>query len=217
MKNYSNLDEIIESIENAGHRPDDSISIYTANYLCYPDMMDGYLEYSGFLDQSYCLCKEDAANAFKPAAEEAVEIRVWSSEYETIMKLYEAEQLENEILAYSEVIDMIEPTYPSIAGAIIISWVWHQYPGYCRAFCGVRWAKEGETEWDLITGNENSTYEECHSILLSAEEIEGMEGTELLEAVNMELSATHWQWDMGYGPTEKDIINGLGIEIESID
>lgn len=86
-----------------------------------------------------------------------------------------------------------------ITGAIIISWSWEKYVGYCRNLEQVGKAgswpfHEVKTESDLITGNEDRTFRTNMSVLLTAEEVE-QAGEDLEEVIKEALNESHWKWN----------------------
>ena len=105
-----------------------------------------------------------------------------------------------------------------LEGAVIVVWNWEKYVGYARNFERVRYGESGETDNSINTGNLERTFRGNQSVLLEAKEIEGLEGEELLEAVNEALSAGNYKWNYFKNhPTDEKIIHGLGIEIAADD
>ncbi len=103
-----------------------------------------------------------------------------------------------------------------IEGAIVVRWNWEKYIGYARNFEGLRYAYCDETDNSIDTGNLERTFRSNESVLLTAEEIDGLEGQDLLDRINEELSLTHYKWNyFQKHPTDDKIINDLDINIES--
>lgn len=85
-----------------------------------------------------------------------------------------------------------------ITGAIIVRWSYEKYVGYCRNLKDIGVAgeypfHEFTTEKDLITGNEDSTFRDNYSVLLTLEEVEDVDNKR--EAVEEELQRGHWKWN----------------------
>lgn len=88
-----------------------------------------------------------------------------------------------------------------ITGAIIVRWSYEKYVGYCRNLKDIGIAgeypfQEFTTEKDLITGNEDSTFRDNYSVLLTKDEVEDASGTSALrEAAEEELQSVSWKWN----------------------
>lgn len=85
-----------------------------------------------------------------------------------------------------------------ITGAIIVRWSYEKYVGYCRNLKDIGIAgeypfHEFTTEADLITGNEESTFRDNYSVLLTKDEVE--DASSVREAVEEELQRGHWKWN----------------------
>ena len=85
-----------------------------------------------------------------------------------------------------------------ITGAIIVRWSYEKYVGYCRNLQDIGIAGEYpfecfETEKDLITGNEESTFRSNYSVLLTKEEVDSADNVK--EAVEEELQNGSWKWN----------------------
>lgn len=79
-----------------------------------------------------------------------------------------------------------------ITGAIIIRWSWEKYVGYARNLLDIGVAGEYpfhdlKTEQDLITGNEESTFGDNYSVLVSAEDVKNC-------SIEEELNSG-WKWN----------------------
>lgn len=124
----------------------------------------------------------------------------------------------------SEIVyDGCENDGKSITGAIVIRWSWERYPGYCRnlleiGVCGEYPFDNFKSEAHLITGNEDSTYRDNFSILLTKEEVEAclVEGVEdLLSSIEDELNQGHWKWNhFRKNPNSKNIQEQIEERIE---
>lgn len=85
-----------------------------------------------------------------------------------------------------------------ITGAVIVRWSYEKYVGYCRNLKDIGIAgeypfHEFTTEKDLITGNEESTFKDNYSVLLTKDEVEDADNKR--EAVEEELQSGHWKWN----------------------
>src|ERR1035437_6975911 len=124
------------------------------------------------------------------------------------------EALTDELLDNRKEIDSIEPKGEDIEDAIIVSWNWEKYIGYCRNFTGLRRGTYKETEHDLITGNEECTFRGNMSVLLTKEEVKDLSDEEILEACEKELDKESWKWNyFRNNPTQSKIISELGSKI----
>jgi hypothetical protein len=81
----------------------------------------------------------------------------------------------------------------NLDGAIIVAWSWEKHVGYCRKFHGLRYGRYGESEADLADNTER-TWRISEEVLLTAEDVQGKEGEELIDAVMCELGRGHWRW-----------------------
>lgn len=94
--------------------------------------------------------------------------------------------------------EILFPEYKSIDGAIYVEWAWTPYIGYARRFNGLHVGMYGETEEDLITGNEEYTERTNRTLLLTAEDIADLTAEELTEALEEELyNDNYWRWRCG--------------------
>jgi hypothetical protein len=85
-----------------------------------------------------------------------------------------------------------------IAGAIIVRWSYEKFVGYCRNLKDIGIAGEYPfhefiTEKDLIKGNEDSTFRDNYSVLLTKEEVD--DASNLFDAIEEELQRGHWKWN----------------------
>ncbi len=85
-----------------------------------------------------------------------------------------------------------------ITGSIIVRWSYEKYVGYCRNLKDIGIAgeypfHEFTTEADLITGNEDSTFRDNYSVLLTKEEVE--DASDLFNAIEEELMQGNWKWN----------------------
>lgn len=102
-----------------------------------------------------------------------------------------------------------------VEGYIIIGWNYETYVGYARNFEYIRYGERKETEASLYTGNEERTFRNNESILLTADEIKGFSDLEILQVVQDEIYKSHWKWNYFKNrPTDEKIIDGLGLEID---
>lgn len=113
-------------------------------------------------------------------------------------------------------IEVIEPEGESVENAIIVEWSYEKYVGYCRNYLGLRYGKQNETEKDLVSGNEESTFKSNESVLLTASQIEGLTTDEIFERIWQELDSSYWKWNsFKNNPTDKKIQEFLGICVET--
>jgi hypothetical protein len=102
-----------------------------------------------------------------------------------------------------------------LEGVILVSWSYEKYAGYARNFNGIRYANKGETDSSISTGNEERTFWNNESVLLSKQEIEDLSDTDILDLVNNELGSGRWKWNyFKNNPTDEKIIYGLNLTIE---
>ncbi len=85
-----------------------------------------------------------------------------------------------------------------ITGSIIVRWSYEKFVGYCRNLKDIGIAgeypfHEFATEADLITGNEESTFRDNYSVLLTKEEVD--DASDLFDAIEEELQRGHWKWN----------------------
>lgn len=85
-----------------------------------------------------------------------------------------------------------------ITGSIIVRWSYEKYVGYCRNLKDIGIAgeypfHEFTTEADLITGNEESTFRDNYSVLLTLEEVS--QADDLFDAIEEKLMRSHWKWN----------------------
>lgn len=75
--------------------------------------------------------------------------------------------------------------YEDLAGGIILTWCWEPYVGYAREFRYIERESSysDRTTEDLITGNDNRTFRPNLSLILTGEQIEGLEGEDLKDAI----------------------------------
>ncbi len=105
-----------------------------------------------------------------------------------------------------------------LEGSIIVVWNWEKYVGYAHNFERLRFAERGETDNSINTGNLERTWRSNQSVLLSANKVEGLEGEELLEAVNEALSDGIWKWNrFKKNQTNAKIMTNLDITIDEED
>jgi hypothetical protein len=104
-----------------------------------------------------------------------------------------------------------------IEGAIIVGWSWEKYIGYCRNFHGLRYGNWRETENDL-SNNADRTFHKTESVLLTKEEIKGLDNVELFEAVQDALSKIDKWNDFKLNPFSTNglykIKSDLGLQLE---
>lgn len=140
-------------------------------------------------------------------------ISEFKTTYSRLIDLY----LENEIYKVFDnrkEIEVIEPKGGNIEDAIIVEWSWEKYVGYCRNFHGLRRGGYNETESNLVSGNEESTFKRNESVLLTKEETKGLTDEELHEAVREELFKNSWKWNyFKNNPSESKITQDLGLKI----
>lgn len=164
------------------------------------------------IDITFCLDIEEIDRDIEIG--DILTISTYNTTYLHLIELYLEDRF-YKMLDDCHFIESVEPTGDEITGSIIVCWNYEKYVGYARNFEYVRWANDGETEADLITGNEDSTFRMNQSVLMTADECKGLEGQELLEAVNIELAASHWKWNhFKNRPSDQKIIDGLDILIE---
>jgi hypothetical protein len=86
-----------------------------------------------------------------------------------------------------------------VTGSIIVQWSWEKHVGYCRnlediGIGGGHSFHNLKVMSDLITGNEHSRFARNFSVLLTKEEVEGLSGYSLQEAIEHALS-DGWKWN----------------------
>ena len=204
----------ITDLDKVKYLDKDFFAIYEVNQFRERFLSDPIIE-----DAKLFLKKEDAE-----AYVEEIELNVgFQSQIETrglIKSSLSEEELEKEfkkfediLIAYDfdEVLDnnIIEYNQgESIWGDIIVGWSWYDYVGYGRSLESLGVAGgEGtylfskmDSESDLITDNEESTYKTNYSILLTKDEIrEELGGNytedELRELIDEKLNKADWLWD----------------------
>lgn len=144
-------------------------------------------------------------------------IKKTEMQYSELIDLYFSDDMYR-ISDRSSDVETIEPTGESIEGAVIVEWSWEKYVGYCRNFHGLRFGESNETEQDLITGNEERTFNRNLSILVEASELEGLTDAEKVEAIKEAFSQSHWKWNYFNTPNfQTSIEDYLGLTIENED
>ena len=124
---------------------------------------------------------------------EMTEILKINIEYGRLIELYFSDNM-FKLFDDAETFETIEPEYDSIEGDVIVGWSWEKYIGYCRKLEGLHFGRYKETEVDLITGNEESTFRSNYSILCKASELEGLTEDEKVEYIENELNNGSWKW-----------------------
>ncbi len=99
-----------------------------------------------------------------------------------------------------EIYSTDEFTGDSIEGAILVEWSYEKFVGYAHNLINIGIAGEWpfsdlKKESDLITGNEESTFRSNYSVLLKADEIEGLTKDEVREAIDQALNENRWKWN----------------------
>lgn len=93
----------------------------------------------------------------------------------------------------------------SLEGCIIVGWSWEKHVGYSRNLIDIfKNHHRLEFEADLITGNEESTFKNNFSILLTKEEAEETDDLESL--IKEELNRDYWKWNYFKSSPESEYI-----------
>lgn len=142
------------------------------------------------------------------------EVRIDSSDILEITEYQAMQELLKDEPAYEDLQqEILFPEYKSIDGAIYVEWAWTPYIGYSRRFNGLRVGMYGETEEDLITGNEEYTERTNRTLLLTAEDIADLTAEELTEALEEELyNDNYWRWRCGTATIDNaitELVEGL--------
>lgn len=142
-----------------------------------------------------------------PVSVHLEEVRIDSSDILEITEYQAMQELLKDELAYEDLQqEILFPEYKSIDGAIYVEWAWTPYIGYARRFNGLHVGMYGETEEDLITGNEEYTERTNRTLLLTAEDIADLTAEELTEALEEELyNDNYWRWRCGTGTIDNAI------------
>ncbi len=189
-------------------------SVVSVYFVCARDMEYSSSDYSWeFVDTTYAdktsryfLGKDEAKEYFDklkgitPEDKSPIEVVFYRAEIdsEDILRVVDYEEMKAlwEEAPYDYDIDycVCWPKWESIEGAVYVEWEWDRYVGYARKFRCLRLGWKGETEEVLITGNEDRLFRLNRTLVLKAEEMEGLDEEEIRVLLTDELLLDSWKW-----------------------
>lgn len=111
-------------------------------------------------------------------------------------------------------IDFREEKGEALNGAILLTQSWLQYVGYARKFHSLSYGSDHNEAW-LKDGNEERTFKAFTTILITAQELEGLTDEDILEMVREELTGKRWKWE-GFNDcpvSDEEIISALNLDV----
>lgn len=94
----------------------------------------------------------------------------------------------------------------NLEGAILYEWDWEKYIGYSRNIHSLRLGDSNDTEASISTGNEERTFHNNVSVLLTASEVAGLDDNELIDLLYEELNKEHYKFNYFNKVKKKELI-----------
>lgn len=165
---------------------DDNVTVWIA------DLYSGNPDNRELSERNYYASETDIDKNIKIG--NVLEIENLTLTYKKLIELYLFD-LTDRICDEAQYHSSIEPKGCPIEGDIIVKWNFEKYVGYARNLTGLRFGEQNETEYDMVTGNEESTFRTNYSVLIEASELDGLSQSEKVEKIKEALSLPHWKWN----------------------
>ena len=99
---------------------------------------------------------------------------------------------DNGFYDYDDIVAEVSYDYPSVSGALLVTWSWNRYVGYSRDIheirIGLPWEKE-----DICVKKDKTWVLQC-DVLATASELEGLSKKEERDLIEERLFGDDWRW-----------------------